>query len=500
MTILLSLTFFVYLIFILSYISALIYTLLVVIDVLVIISIINKDANPEYKIPWIVISLILPIVGPFLYIVFYSRKLARKESRLLDLINGEARRSSELFYLSIQEEHLNKLNEYHFSAVGKVNSLLLSDPIASLYCGTSSEYFPLGEGLFERMLEDIKKAERYIFLEYFIIKKGEMWERLFDALRNRAESGVDVRLLYDDVGSGTISTSFPRTLLKYGIKCERVGRVTPTISSIHNNRDHRKMLCIDGYIAYTGGVNIADEYINRNSPFGHWKDGGIRIEGRAALGFAKLFLSMWDFTTGVVSNYSSYLSEIKCSATDDGGYYIPFGSGPAPIYKTPVGKEVIINLINQAQKYVYITTPYLIIDYTLNEALRGASERGVDVRIITPAIPDKKKVKVMTKSFYPGLMSRGVNIYEYTPGFIHEKLIVVDDLYAVISTINLDFRSLAHHYEDGVWMYNTPTVNKIRDEFLKTLSVSHKITEEEAKLTLYEKMVKNLIRLFAPLL
>ncbi len=467
---------------------------------LVIISIINKDTNPEYKIPWIVISLLLPIVGAFLYIVFYSRKLTKREARLLEKINNEARLSSGIFYLSTHDEHLNVLKNLHTPAVGKVNSLLLSDPASTLYRGTSSTYFSLGESMFKSILEDIERAERYIFLEYFIIKRGQMWDRLFQALLKKAESGVDVRLLYDDVGSRTIPASFPKTLLKSSIKCQRVGRVTPTISSIHNNRDHRKILCIDGYIAYTGGINIADEYINKESPFGHWKDGGIRVEGHCALGFVKLFLSMWDFTTGTVSNYSPYFSEIRESPLADGGYYIPFGSGPSPIYKTSVGKEAIINLINQAQRYVYITTPYLIIDYSLTEALRGSAERGVDVRIITPATPDKKKVKVMTKSSYPALMSRGVKIYEYTPGFIHEKLIVVDDLYAIISTINLDFRSLVHHYEDGVWMYNTPTVKMIKDEFMKTLSVSHKITDEEAKLTPYEKLVRNMIRLFAPLL
>lgn len=498
--ILLSLALIIYLIYILSALSVLILTALTIIDILLIISIINKEANPEYKIPWIVITLIMPLFGGVLYVIFYSRKLTKKESRLLERINNEARVVSDVFYLSTHDEHLNVLKNVHTPAVGKVNSLLLSDPLATLYRGTSSKYFPLGEGMFESMLSDIMGAEKYIFLEYFIIKNGEMWDRLITALKIKANEGVDVRLLYDDVGSRTMPITLVRTLLEYGIKCQRVGRVTPTVSAIHNNRDHRKILAIDGYIAYTGGINIADEYINRESPFGHWKDGGIRVEGHAALGFTKLFLSMWDFTSGGVSDYLPYFSEIRESESADGGYYVPFGSGPSPIYKSSVGKEAIINLINQAGRYIYITTPYLIIDYSLTEALCGAARRGVDIRIITPAIADKKKVKVMTKSSYPHLMSSGVKIYEYTPGFIHEKLIVVDDLYAIIGTINFDFRSLVHHFEDGVWMYNTPTVLDIKEEFLKTQSVSHLIDKAEAELTLYERLVRSLIRLFAPLL
>ncbi len=500
LSILLSLLLIVYLIFVISSSSAIILSCVVIIDILVIVSIINRDANPEYKIPWIVISLIFPVIGPLFYIIFYSRKLTRKEVRLLEKINSEARCASNAFYLATHDEHLGVLRNIHTPAVGKVHSILSSDPCAVLYRGTSSSYFPLGESIFEAMLEDIERAEKYVFLEYFIIKDGYMWQRLLECLKERARRGVDVRILYDDVGSRTLSSKFPKGLAELGIKCRRFGKVTPTVSSIHNNRDHRKILCIDGYIAYTGGINIADEYVNRTNPFGHWKDGGIRIEGHAALGFTKLFLSMWDFTAGGVSDYLPYFLDIRESPTADGGYYVPFGSGPAPIYKSSVGKEAIINLINQAQRYIYITTPYLIIDYSLTEALCCAAKRGVDIRIITPAVPDKKKVKVMTKSSYPTFMAAGVSIYEYTPGFIHEKLIVTDDLYAIISTINLDFRSLVHHYEDGVWMYNTPTVEKIKEQFLKTQAVSHKISEREARLTIFEKLVRNLIRLFAPLL
>ena len=272
------------------------------------------------------------------------------------------------------------------------------------------------------------------------------------------------------------------------------------MSSVHNNRDHRKICIIDGRVAYTGGVNIADEYVNTKVRFGYWKDGGIMLRGDAVAGLMKQFFSGWDFTVGSISNYSKYLSAVKPAEYIDGGYYLPFGSGPNPIYQRPVGKNAFLNLINQARNYLYITTPYLIIDYDLTEALCNAALRGVDVRIITPGIPDKKKVKVMTKSSYPYLMKAGVKIYEYLPGFIHEKTLVCDDKYAMVGTINLDYRSLVHHFENAVWMYASPTVEIARDEFLKTVDESARMDDNRSRLTPKEWLTKTAIRLFAPLL
>ena len=298
----------------------------------------------------------------------------------------------------------------------------------------------------------------------------------------------------------TLPAHYDRRLNSEGISCIRFAPVSPRIQAAHNNRDHRKILIVDGRVAYTGGINIADEYINKASRFGHWKDGGIRITGNAVMGFLKLFLSAWDFAAGKESFSEKYLENSEISYTGDGGYYIPFGSGPAPIYPRPVGKNVLLNIINQAKRYVYITTPYLIIDYDLTESLCNAACRGVDVRIITPAVADKRLVKVMTKSAYPYLIKHGVKIYEYTPGFIHEKIVVSDDEYAIVGTINLDYRSLVHHFEDAVWIYNSPTVLRIREEFMNTLSLSEKKGERDVRPTLFEWIVRNLIRIFAPLL
>ena len=274
--------------------------------------------------------------------------------------------------------------------------------------------------------------------------------------------------------------------------------MNPKISSVHHNRDHRKICVIDGRVAYTGGVNIADEYANLINRFGYWKDGGIRLVGDAVFGFTKMFLSLWDFTSGSVSDYGKFLK--RTESVKGEGYYVPFGSGPAPIYKRPVGKNAFLNIINQSERYVYITTPYLIIDYDLTQSLCNAAMRGVDVRIVTPGVADKKIIKIMTKSSYPYLINAGVKIYEYTPGFMHEKSLICDDKYAVIGTINFDYRSLVHHFECAVWMYRTPTVLDAAGAFDATLAVSEPVTRKNSRLTFVEWLFRTGIKIFSPLL
>ena len=483
--------------------SVYIYMFMMLLSAITSLNIINKETNPEFKLPWMMIVTVIPIFGMLIYFLFYSRRLTRKEARLMtkiynkydDAIESDSRSRA------IFSENMAALESEDSLASGKARAICFDDYGADVYRGTSSRYYPLGEELFEAMLADLSTARKYIFLEYFIVEQGEMWDRMLAVLKEKVREGVDVRLLYDDIGSMyTLPSSFPDKLSKFGIKCQRFGKIIPRVSTVHHNRDHRKICVIDGEIAYTGGVNIADEYINKKKRFGHWKDGGIRVEGHAALGFLKLFITMWDFTEGSVSNYIS-LFDFKTPKTEgDGGYYIPLSSGPAPTYPACVGENAILNLINQSKNYIYITTPYLIIDYALTEALKNAARRGVEVIIVTPGKADKKLVKLMTKSFYPQLVSSGVKIYEYAPGFMHEKLIVSDDIYAMIGTINMDYRSLVHHYEDALWMYKSPTVLKIKEEFLKTLSVCEQITEKNAKLSFSQKVTKDLIRIFAPLL
>lgn len=466
-----------------------------IISLITLMFVINRDVNPEYKVSWAVAILILPVFGSLLYLIFYRRRMTKKEEKLLAEIFNEINSHR------LGEGNFDMFNRRNTLAAGKARAIMNDDYIAEVYTGSASTFFATGEEYFDTLMHDLESAEKFIFLEYFIVETGDLWSRIHRILREKAKAGVEVRMLFDDWGCmKKLPAYYEYSLRAEGIKTYRFSKISPSLSSVHNHRDHRKMCIIDGKIAYTGGVNIADEYTNEKVRFGHWKDGGIRITGEAVRGFIKQFLSMWDFTTNTISDYESYLSAVKPLKFSDGGYYIPFGSGPVPIYKRPVGKNAFLNLINQSEKYVYITTPYLIIDYDLTESLRNAALRGVDVRIITPGIPDKKKVKVMTKSSYPYLMSAGVKIYEYTPGFIHEKTFVVDGKYAVVGTINLDYRSLMHNFENAVWMYASPTVEVCHDEFLKTVEKSDPIDENKTRLTPSERIVRNAIRLFAPLL
>ncbi len=454
------------------------------------IHLVNRDTNPEYKLTWLVVMMI-PLAGVIIYFLFYDRRLSPKEIKLLVDSQEQLRRfEGEDVEISDSSPHY-----------GKIRALLSTDPLARIYRGTTSTFYEIGEDYFDDLISDLRDAKRYIYLEYFIIERGELWDKIHEILKAKAAEGLDVRVLYDDIGCmQTLPSYYEYVLRSEGIKAYRFGRVTPKLSSVHNNRDHRKIAVIDGVIGYTGGVNIADEYANIKERFGHWKDGGIRISGDGAEGLLRLFLSSWDFTVGENTDYTSAFIDREKTEMDDGGLYIPFGSGPAPVYTQKVGKNLFLNIINQATKYVYVTTPYLIMDHELTEALCKASLRGVRVKIITPGIADKRIVKVMTKSAYPYLMKHGVEIYEYLPGFIHEKTLISDDKYLISGTINLDYRSLMHHFEDGVFVIDSPVVKDALASFERTVGKSDFRDDKEAKLTIIEWVLRNLIKIFAPVL
>ncbi len=469
--------------------------LALLVNLITVVSIVNRDANPEYKVTWSVVVLCLPLLGAFLYAIFYHRRITKKEERLLKGIFAEMnsrRLDNSAFYMMRRRSPL---------AAGKARAIMNDDPTAELYGQSSSTFFGTGEKYFESMILDLREAKSFIFLEYYIVETGKLWNEIHAILRAKVKEGVEVRVMYDDFGCmPTLPRNYEYKLRSEGIQAHRFSPISPKMSSVHNNRDHRKICVIDGRVAYTGGVNIADEYVNVIERFGHWKDGGIRLCGMVVRGLLKQFLTNWDLTAKTVSAYDTYLSLVKPSAYDDGGYYLPFCSGPAPIYKRPAGKNAFLNLINQARNYVYITTPYLVIDYDLTEALCNAALRGVDVRIITPGIPDKKNIKIMTRSAYPHLMKSGVKIYEYTPGFIHEKCFACDDKYAVVGTINFDYRSLVHNFENAVWMYASPTCLSVKEEFLLTQRRSERVDEKTSKLSFIDWVTRNGIRLFAPLM
>ena len=480
----------------LSAYSVYFFILLILNHVASLIAVVNGEGNPEYKLTWMGVIVLIPFLGTALYAMFGKSKMSKREIRRLVGVRAKMKECTS------PSDALDSLGKEDRLASGKAMAILNIDKSSGVYSRTVSKYYGEGKQMFTDMLADIESAEEYIFLEYFIIERGVMWDGIYSRLREKAQAGVDVRVMYDDVGCmSTLPKRFRDELEMAGIQCLCFSRVSADLRNMrrNNNRDHRKLCIIDGRVAYTGGVNIADEYIGEREKYGVWKDGGVRLSGDGALGFARLFLELWLLSGGSDVNTEEYLKS-DYTLSGDGGYYLPFGSGPYPMYTSQSGKRAILDIVNQAERYVYLMTPYLIIDYDLSEALLGAAYRGVDVRIITPGIPDKKMVNVMTKSSYSYLINGGVAIYEYTPGFLHAKAIVSDDEYAVLGTINLDYRSLVHHFEDAVWMYCSPAIRDVREDCLETMQKSERIGRKNAKLGLKERIVRCGIRLFAPLL
>ena len=457
-----------------------------------ILAIVNRNMPPESKVTWILFAVV-PVFGFLLYLMIGERRLSKKEIRQLEKMDSMKFREDNSYDLRVQLKQENK------SAFGIVKSLLSMDHNADVYDGTASQYFPLGEEMFEAMLDDLRSAKKFIFLEFYIIDPGLMWNRILEILVDKVQQGVEVKLLYDDIGCmATLSGDYTKRLRKMGIDAHKFNKVIPRMTVAYNNRDHRKILVVDGQVGYTGGINLADEYINHIVRFGHWKDGGVRLEGGAVKALTRLFLMNWYINRGEITDFDRY--HFDSQRVEGKGLYIPYGSGPKPIYKEQVGKAVYQNIINQAIDYVYITTPYLIIDYDLTEDIKNAAMRGVDVRIVTPFIPDKKLIQIVTRGAYPDLLEAGVKIYEYTPGFIHSKNVISDDELAVVGTINFDYRSLVHHYENAVLMYQTETIADIKQDFEGLFDISKEISLETLQNSWYQRLLKEIMQLFAPLL
>ncbi|MBQ7924159.1 MAG: cardiolipin synthase [Clostridia bacterium] len=462
-------------------------------EIFCIVKIIASNDNPEYKIPWLLFVLILPIIGFMLYFIFYSRKLQKKYVRRLQKLYEEKYpERSETLFSSLQQENLTAYNQA---------KLLCSLSDAHLFTDTKQTYFPLGEEMWQSMLIDLQNAEKFVYMEYFIIEDGVFWNSVLDILKEKAQQGLDVRVVFDDIGCmNTLPGNYAKQLQQYGIKATSFSRLKGQADNEFNNRSHRKITVIDGKIGYTGGVNIADEYINVKQRFGHWKDVGIRLEGEAVYALTKLFLI--DFGINVKQLPTPLESDILYPFANGNanGYLIPFGDGPAPIYKRRVAQSLIVDMLSNAKRYAYIATPYLIIDNDMCLALENAAIKGVDVRIIVPHIPDKKMVFEMTKTFYSRLVKSGVRIYEYEPGFIHAKCYLVDDETALLGTINLDYRSLVHHFENGVWLYKTDCLQDIKADMLDTIEKSILIAPENIKTNVFQRCIRSIVRIFAPLL
>ena len=454
---------------------------------------INRDEIPEFKMPWLMILFLLPVLGAFIFMLLSSNSTSRKEYARSE----KAAKDMEPYQQ--QTAQIDDLREQDTDAWLQANYLY---DTAGMPCHGNSKttYYPIGEEFQTALLDELRKAEQFIFMEYFIVQEGQMWNPIHEILKEKATQGVSVYFMYDDFGCiATLPWHYHKVLCSEGIHCVIANKFAPVLSHIHNNRDHRKITVIDGCVGFTGGINLADEYINAIVKHGHWKDTAVKIEGEAVRNLMSLFLVNWNTQSKKPIDYAKYM-DMPLGSENGRGIVIPFGSGPAPIYTDTIGKNVYLNMINAAKDYLYITTPYLICDREILSALRLVAKKGVDVRIITPHIPDKKTVFLMTRSNYKVLLEDGVKIYEYTPGFIHAKNYICDDKFVVCGTINMDYRSLVHHFECGAWMYNTDCITDMKEDFLSTAAQSSMIDKNKAVMHSWQRLIAEIMKVFSPLL
>ena len=451
--------------------------------------IVTKKGNPSYKLMWIIFILLFPLVGGLSYLVWgggrmfpHVKKRMRKFSEgaepfLKQDVNVKNR-------LSYDDLHHSRQSTYLARASG-----------FPVYDNTECTYLSPGELALPVILRELEKAENYIFLEFFILSEDSMWEPIHKILKQKAQKGVDVRVIFDDFGSITRQyQGFAERLRGEGIRVSVFNKISASVNMFQNNRNHRKIIVIDGKVAFTGGMNIADEYINEISLHGYWMDSAVMLKGKAVASFVVMFLNMWGFCVGKKQRYSKYIVDYSCPTA---GFVQPFSDGPVND-KNP-GEGLYMQMLNTAQKYVYIATPYLIVDNAMIRALTLAAQSGVDVRIITPHIPDKSYVHPVTQYCYEELLAAGVRIFEFTPGFIHSKFFVSDDRVATLGTINMDYRSFFFHFECGVWMCGNEAVLDIKNHFLKLQNQSMEIeTKAWKKRKLSQKIKQAILYFFAP--
>ncbi len=452
--------------------------------------IISRQDTAGYKLTWSVLILIFPIFGGLFYLLYRMQASTEKLSR-----TSEKNRPFYLLPGDALDGAMQEMPEYttQLSSLQRFSGF-------PVYDRTKTDYFPGGEEKFEALLEDLKRAQKYIFMEYFIVQPGKMWDSILEILIDKAARGVEVRFLYDDMGCFLLlPAGYKKYLEGLGIKCMVFNPFRPFLTTVQNNRDHRKIAVIDGTVAYTGGVNLADEYINHVERFGHWRDAAIRLEGAAAWSLTVMFLQMWSICTKNEEDMSRYYpyKDNPCTVPSD-GYVQPYCD--SPLDRDHVGERTYMQIITGAKKYLYISTPYLIIDDSMLSALVTAAQSGVDVRILTPEKWDKRLVHLTTRSYYRELIAGGVKIYEYTGGFNHAKTFAADDTVATVGTVNLDFRSLYLHFECGVKLYKTESVKAVRQDFLYTLSRSREISASDVKHGTFARTAQSILRLFAPLM
>ncbi|MDE6598633.1 MAG: cardiolipin synthase [Oscillospiraceae bacterium] len=467
-------------------------------SLVVLVWIINDNTNPYYKLAWVVPVLIIPVFGTITYL-FAKLELGTHimNNRLLKLIDKTS---------PFIPQNKDTLDELEKISVKEKNLAVYMKTHAGypIWKNTYAEYYPLGEDAFASMVRELEAAEEFIFMEYFIVERGVMWNTILEILARKAAEGVDVRFMYDGMCSlMLVPYSYPKKLEAMGIKCKMFSPIKPVLSTVQNNRDHRKILVVDGHTAFTGGVNLADEYINKVEYYGHWKDTAVMLKGEAAAGFTIMFLQNWNISESTEDDYANYIRsdfpQLRENDLPTEGFVLPYGD--SPLDNENVGQIVYLDILNRAERYVHIMTPYLILDNEMVGALTYAAKRGVDVIIIMPHIPDKVYAYLLARSYYAELIRAGVKIYEYTPGFVHAKCFVSDDMRAVVGSINLDYRSLFLHFECASYFYRHPVVAQVEQDVQNTLKRCMQVTIEDCKrFNVFKQIAGHVLRLFAPLM
>ncbi len=466
--------------------------LLTAISVATALHLLTRHDKAPFKLSLVFLILLFPVFGGAFYWVFHFQTGSSGYRRRMDKLLRAFKEGYDPSEETLQTARLELPKDQ------KLMYYLQNTAAFPVCKNTQTRYFPSGREMLAVMLEDLDRAERYIFLEYFIIEEGVMWDSMLDILEKKAAAGVDVRVIYDDIGSiMTLPAGYHKTLQARGIKCLPFNPFHPFLTSIQNNRDHRKIAVIDGKIAYTGGINLADEYIDEKIRFGRWKDNSVRLCGEAAASFTIMFLQMWGVLARALEDYNAYLPSPHFAAVSD-GWIQPYTD--SPMDRENVSEQVYLHAIERTQHTLYITTPYLMVGDELMAALKYAAKSGVDVRIITPGKPDKPLVHFTTRSYYRELLSAGIKVYEFADGFMHAKTFISDSDLAIVGTVNMDFRSLYLHFECGTCFYKTSSIADIEADFHQTLAQCRQITEEECRPNLFIKILQDICRIFAPLM
>lgn len=450
----------------------------------------NCEMDSTAKLTWMIIFFIAPVPGTILFVLTQTDFGHYAIKKRVESIISETKN------IIPQNEEVMADVQLTCSGTDDLCRYVNRTGCFPIYTNTETNFLASGEEKFAAVLEELDKAEKFIFMEYFIIDEGYMWGKILEKLRDKAAQGVEVRVMYDGMCEmSTLTHDYPKRMANLGIKCRGFAPITPFLSTYYNYRDHRKILVIDGKTAFTGGINFADEYINRRERFGYWKDSAVMLKGEAVRSFTLMFLQMWNISEKE-PEWDKWLEPVN--STNCGGFVMPYADCPLDDYR--VGENVYIDILNRATSYVHIMTPYLIIDGELENALKYAAQRGIDVKIILPGIPDKKMAFALAKTHYKELTKAGVKLYEYIPGFVHSKVFVSDDEKAVVGTINLDYRSLYHHFECAAYMYRTSCISEIEADFSATLEKCREVTLETIKKEkIFYRISGQILKFVAPL-